>query len=670
MSPHPGPGVEPPSGPGVDRGHGPAPPTEPTSPGRSTTGPFGNASAALSLGTGRSAEATRPPAVETGSEAGSRWPEVGAELSGDAGRVSEAGSRWPEVGAVEEGHHPWRLGRRTARLTLRTRLLLVLVGILAAGLVVSDLVTFTELRTYLVGQVDTQLQAVPVGSVADSVYRCYAQGTTICQTVPTDVAASLGRGTLAELLVPGARPLPLWLSPVAHPVPVLPSSLPSGSFTAHSSDGTAYRVLAQAVPSLSPGLPGRGFAFPSGTVLVVAVPLSGIDHDLAHLAAIEVLVSVVALAGLGVLSWWVVRRGLRPLREMTGTARAIAAGDLSRRVDHTEEGTEVGQLGQALNTMLGEIEQAFAARAASEERLRRFLADASHELRTPLTSIRGYAEMFDRGVRDRPEDLAVAMAHIRSEADRMGVLVEDLLLLARLDQQRPMAREPVDLAAIVQDAASAARVAHPDRSVSVDAPARAPVLGDPVRIRQVIDNLVTNALVYSPSDGPVDVAVRVDGAAAEITVADRGPGVAPEDRHRIFEPFQRLDRSRTRATGGVGLGLAIVAAIVRGHGGAVSVDPRPGGGSVFRVLLPGAALLPGPGPSQARGPERVSSTGVAPSTPAGGPERVPSTGAASSTPAGSLERVPSTGAAPPAPAGNGVGLDDPHGAIPTAPDAT
>ncbi len=648
--------MSPPPRPGVDRVHGPAPPAEATSTEGSTTGPFGAASASPGLGTGPSTDAMGPTEAETGlagalsgwsgagAETGSAgswsgWSGAGAETGsagagsappGDARGASAAGLGWPAVGAVDEGHHLWRIGKRTARLTLRTRLLLVLVGILAAGLVVSDLVTFTELRTYLVGQVDTQLQAVPVGAVADSVYRCYAQGTTICQTVPTDVAASLGRGTLAELLVPGARPLPLWLSPVAHPVPVLPSSLPSGSFTAHSSDGTAYRVLAQAVPSPSPGLPGRGFAFPPGTVLVVAVPLSGIDHDLAHLAAIEVLVSVVALAGLGVLSWWVVRRGLRPLREMTGTARAIAAGDLSRRVDHTEEGTEVGQLGQALNTMLGEIEQAFAARAASEERLRRFLADASHELRTPLTSIRGYAEMFDRGVRDRPEDLAVAMAHIRSEADRMGVLVEDLLLLARLDQQRPMAQEPVDLAAIVQDAASAARVAHPDRSVSVDAPALAPVLGDPVRIRQVIDNLVTNALVYSPPDGPVDVTVRVDGAAAEITVADRGPGVAPEDRHRIFEPFQRLDRSRTRATGGVGLGLAIVAAIVRGHGGAVSVDARPGGGSMFRVLLPGAALLPGPG----------------------------------------LEHAPSTGITPPASAGNGVGYHDPHGAIPKAPDAT
>ncbi len=554
--------------------------------------------------------------------------------------------------------------RWLARLTLRTRLLLVLVGILAAGLVASDLVTFTELRNYLVGQVDTQLQSVPVNSVADTVYRCSIQaateGTTGCTSVPTDVAASLGRGTLAQLVIPGGRTLSLWIRPApAPPAPVLPRSLPAGPFTAHAGDGTPYRLLVQVLPTTGSGVRGPQFVFVPGTLLVVAVPLSGVDHDLAHLAAIEVLVSVVALVGLGALSWWVVRRGLRPLREMTGTARAIAAGDLSRRVEHTEEATEVGQLGQALNTMLGEIEQAFAARAASEERLRRFLADASHELRTPLTSIRGYAEMFDRGVRDRPEDLAVAMGHIRSEADRMGVLVEDLLLLARLDQQRPLAMEPVDLAGVVQEAASAARAAHPGRHVSAATPEHAPVLGDAVRLRQVVDNLVANAIVYSPPDGPVDVAVTCGPTGTEVTVADRGPGIAPEDRRRIFEPFQRLDPSRTRATGGVGLGLAIVAAIVRAHGGAVSVEERPGGGSLFRVSLAPAGAPASSGDAGAAPtavpPEPVRSAGPEPSGPHA--RNGNGTSPAAPPPGPPLQHAPTPG-----------GADDPAGARPGAGD--
>lgn len=219
----------------------------------------------------------------------------------------------------------------------------------------------------------------------------------------------------------------------------------------------------------------------------------------------------------------------------------------------------------------------------------------------------------------------------------MGILVEDLLLLARLDQQRPMAMDVLDLVSVAQDAVSAARVAHPDRQVSVAAPASAPVVGDQVRIRQVVDNLVTNALVYSPLDSPVDVAVVESAAGAELTVADRGPGIAPENRHRIFEPFQRLDPSRTRATGGVGLGLAIVAAIVRAHGGTVAVEDRPGGGSVFRVRLASASAQVGNGPGAGGGRTPVHLAGPGDVGP----------------PGGSTGRV--GGTAPPGSAGRGTG---------------
>jgi len=471
--------------------------------------------------------------------------------------------------------------RRPLRASsLRARLLLVLVAVLAAALVVTDFVTYAELRPYLIGQVDQQLQEISFTSVAHTVVDC-AQYEAVDPTGRCPVPLGYGNlpaGDLAQLQVPGGGTVSLAFGGRQSQFPQLPAVLPDVPFTATTSGGVAYRVLAE--PVRVPGV------FGSAT-LVVAVPLAGVAHDLGHLLLIEVLVSAAALVGLGVLSGWLVRRELRPLRQMAVTAGAIASGDLSRRVDAVAERTEVGQLGLALNRMLGEIEAAFAASAASAEQLRRFLADASHELRTPLTSIRGYAEMFDRGARERPEDLAVAMRHIRSEADRMAVLVEDLLLLARLGQQRPIAHDPVDLAQVVDEAVVAARAAHPGRTLHTTTAVPAVVSGDHGRLRQVVDNLVRNAIAYSPADEPIEVSVSVDSAGAQIAVADRGPGIAPEDRRRVFEPFQRLDPSRARATGGVGLGLAIVAAIVRAHGGTVEVDDRPGGGSVFRVHLPG-----------------------------------------------------------------------------------
>jgi two-component system OmpR family sensor kinase len=308
-----------------------------------------------------------------------------------------------------------------------------------------------------------------------------------------------------------------------------------------------------------------------------------------------------------------VRRGLRPLEEMATTAGAIAAGDLSRRVASTDERTEVGQLGNALNTMLTGIEGAFAARAASEDRLRRFLADASHELRTPLTSIRGYSELFDRGARDRPEDLATSMRHIREEANRMSVLVDDLLLLARLDHQRPIELEPVDLTAIVTAAVGAARVSTPARAIGLEVPGPVAVIGDADRLRQVVDNLLANAVQHTPDTSPIDVRVTAETSTACLEVSDHGPGIAPGEQAHIFEPFHRSDPTRARATGGAGLGLTIVSAIAHAHGGSVGVvsEPAPdsgpdpdsdtervpanrGGGTTFWVRIPLAGATPAP----------------------------------------------------------------------------
>ncbi len=467
-------------------------------------------------------------------------------------------------------------------MTLRVRLLLVLVAVVAAGLLVSDVVTYTALRSYLYTQVDQQITGVPSQALAREIVECASNVAAPGQcALPPGHSVAVSPGSFAELVQPGGSSFGLWFGPSRQP-PKLPNPLPGAPFTASAARGRAYRVLAQTLPS--------------GDTVVLAWPLDSVEHTLGRLSLVEALVSAAVLLGLGVLAWWLVRRGLRPLDSMAATAGAIAAGDLSRRVAPADDHTEVGRLGLALNTMLGEIEGAFAARAASEERLRRFLADASHELRTPLTSIRGYAEMFDRGVRERPEDLAVAMRTIRSEANRMSTLVEDLLLLARLDRQRPLALQPVDLAEVVGRAVDAVRVTAPGRPVALHAPSPAELQGDPDRLRQVVDNLLTNAVAYTPAGSPIDVEVQHHPTEVVLVVADRGPGVAPEDRQRIFEPFHRADPSRTRASGGAGLGLAIVAAIVRAHGGTVGVADRAGGGASFQVRLPTVpALAPGVG---------------------------------------------------------------------------
>jgi two-component system OmpR family sensor kinase len=288
-----------------------------------------------------------------------------------------------------------------------------------------------------------------------------------------------------------------------------------------------------------------------------------------------------------------------PLERIASTAGDIAGGDLSRRVEPAEPDTEIGRLGLALNAMLAQIETAFAERAASEDRLRRFVADASHELRTPLTAIRGYAELFRRGAAERPEDLARAMRRIEDEAARMGLLVEDLLLLARLDQGRPLERGPVDLVAVAGDALADLSAIEPDRPVTFEHPDRLVVSGDEARLRQVAGNLVTNARIHTPEGTGVHVRVRASDGQAVLEVADEGPGLPPGEENLVFERFYRADaaRARTGDSQGTGLGLSIVAAIVAAHGGSVSAGSPPSGrGAYFMVALPLTPLTPPPSP--------------------------------------------------------------------------
>jgi two-component system, OmpR family, sensor kinase len=279
---------------------------------------------------------------------------------------------------------------------------------------------------------------------------------------------------------------------------------------------------------------------------------------------------------------------------MGETAGAIAAGDLSRRVEPADDFTEVGRLGLALNSMLGQIEHAFDERTKSEARLRRFVADASHELRTPLTSIRGYAELFRRGANARPDDLAKAMQRIEEAAARMGVLVEDLLLLARLDQGRPLEYESVDLTRVAGAAVDDLRVTSPERTVNFESNGAVVVNGDEHRLRQVLANLLENARTHTPPNTPIDVRVGVAGDDALIEVRDEGPGMSAEDAARAFERFWRADPSRARESGGAGLGLAIVSAITEAHGGTAEVVTAPGAGATFRIRIPRAGAGPKP----------------------------------------------------------------------------
>ena len=310
-----------------------------------------------------------------------------------------------------------------------------------------------------------------------------------------------------------------------------------------------------------------------------------------RLVAVEALAVLSVLAVLGLVTWWVIRLGVRPIREMTTTAGAIAAGDLSHRVTPGATGTEAGALGDALNAMLERIEQAFAQRAASEHRLRQFVADASHELRTPVTTIRGYAELFRTGALADASQLSEAMRRTEQEALRMGGLVEDLLRLARLDEGRAVQRSAVDLASLAADAVRDALAASPDRTVRLVAPAPAVVQGDQDGLRQAVANLLANAIVHAPG-AAVTIRVTTDDRHARVEVIDDGPGMHTEDTEHAFERFYRADASRSRHQGGSGLGLALVDAIVRAHGGVAGITSTLGDGTTVRLELPLPATEP------------------------------------------------------------------------------
>lgn len=462
--------------------------------------------------------------------------------------------------------------------SLRGRLLVGVISLVVVGLLISDVATFASLQRFLISRVDDQLTsnwqaAVGVLGGPDEGPRSsfgFPPGTVIELISPN--------GTLLAppsiLTTPGSTP--------SSALPVLPHSLPnygmdkpSAPFTVAGIAGVSqYRVI---------DWPEDSFR---GNFVVLAIPLTEVRSTLNQLLFLEASITVAVVAATALLALLIIRIGLRPLQRMGAVAQDIAAGDLTRRVEPASRQTEIGRLGLALNGMLSQIEAAFAERTASNDRLRRVIADASHELRTPLTSIRGYAEMLRRGAAESPRDSEAARRRIEEESIRMTGLVDDLLLLARLDQGRPLDKAAVDLRTIATDAVADARVVAPQRSISLTSNGPAIVTGDDTRLRQVLGNLVRNALVHTPQQTPIEVEVATHDRVGRVSVADHGPGLAADDVERIFEPFYRADPSRSRDRGGAGLGLSIVSAVVTAHGGHVKVSQTEGGGATFEVELP------------------------------------------------------------------------------------
>lgn len=477
------------------------------------------------------------------------------------------------------------MSRLRERTSLRTQLVVVVLLLSAVTVVSVSVATALLLRTQLMEQVDEELwqsarpvveglergDLPPPQPVPDddpfrqsslSVTLFDSEGTVLAQQIPA--STDLGSPTLPTMDAEGV------------------ADHAGEPFTVDADGGGSWRVLVLAVGDDS---------------VALALPLTGVQQTLQQLVIVDVVLLLVALGILALLARWAVAASLRPLVAVERTAQAIAGGDLSRRVPEHPETTEIGRLSGALNTMLGQIEtsmheeqQATESAQASEARMRRFVADASHELRTPLTSIRGFSELYRQGAVPSGPALEQTMRRIEDEAQRMGLLVEDLLLLARLDQQRPLEKQPVDLGAIAAGVAHDAAILAPDHQIVMDhppQPASALVLGDETRLRQVVSNLVRNAHTHTPAGTTVRVDVQPRAQEVLLTVSDDGPGMAADDAQRAFERFYRADSSRSRTSGsGSGLGLSIVAALVAAHAGTVDLRSTVGQGTTVAVCLP------------------------------------------------------------------------------------
>ncbi len=547
------------------------------------------------------------------------------------GTESQAGDvigDWTEGDRAEHGPEPeaspgdradgnWairalRAVRRVSnRTSLRTKLVAGLLALVIVALAVIDVVSISQLQNYLIGRAKDQIQQVSgqleqprsgqiqIGSIAAQAY--------------TQSGAFIGNVSRQGYAVSGGLPQE------AFPISAAWLAANSNSYVTINLSGESW--LAYVTPATITIDP-ISQAQVSGYI-VVASDLSDANRTIRQLTGLDIIVSVVIMVVLAVVGFLVVQANLRPLVDIEETAGEIAEGHLNRRVPERDPHTEIGSLGRSLNIMLSQIETAFHEREKSEEaahqseeRMRRFIADASHELRTPLTAIRGFAEYYrQRGglvqqwdEEESPHNVAAEsgltatdldriMNRVEAEAARMGLLVEDLLMLARLDQQRPLAHTPIDLLTLAADAVHDTRMIAPNRTIELKVQPGAAFLitGDEARLRQVIGNLMSNALTHTPDGTPIEVSISsgvldprapTPQPAVLLDVKDHGPGMTPEQAQRVFERFYRADQARTRKTGGSGLGLAIVAALVAAHGGIASVRTAPGRGATFRIAFP------------------------------------------------------------------------------------
>jgi two-component system OmpR family sensor kinase len=484
--------------------------------------------------------------------------------------------------------------------SLHTRVLASVLALAAAGLIALAAVTYLEQRSFLESRADQQAKAA-VPAISD-VLGGRSDADALQGGTPSGAPPSGGPGTGDGGQGAGGPGGP-GTGPSLPPGTYGQRRTYAGKVTGH--EFFTYGETQPAAPKLpakvpldtlftvgsagSSGLSYRVFAMRDADdfeITIAAVPLTDLQQTLHQLLLVEGLVILGVLLALGLSAFFVVRLGLAPLDRIEATAGQIAAGDLSRRVAPATERTEIGRLGLALNAMLDRLERAFAERKRSEERLRQFLADASHELRTPLASIRGYAELFRMGATEHAVGTDTAMRRIEDESKRMGLLVEDLLTLAHLDEERELRAGAVDLAQLARDAAADACAIQPARTIGVRSPEHAFVEGDPHQLRQVLSNLMRNALLHTPIDAEIEVSVAELAEEVSVCVRDHGPGLPPGAREHLFERFWRAEAGRERGKAGAGLGLAIAQRIVQAHHGSIEATDAEGGGAAFLLRLP------------------------------------------------------------------------------------